>query len=244
MKLVRRFLAMAVFAAVVLPASAALAATVPAQSLLAVSFSDSTHGYIVGGYSGSDGVLAYTSDGGVTWKPTQFPNRRTWAVGSSTDGSSATASADYFDSTIATTNNGGAWASGPQVFGGVPGFGGTSHINDVAYLGGGRVAVGQQEGTASNGNVAVIARENGADWTPDFFPLYPPLTDGTPVPSYASLTSIDAAAGGNIAWAVGAEYSLPQNASVKSSLVYRTVDGGTSGPPTRAPVPCWPSSPR
>ena len=141
-------------------------------------------------------------------------------MGSSTDGSSATASADYFDSTIATTNNGGAWASGPQVFGGVPGFGGTSHINDVAYLSGGRVAVGQQEGTASNGNVAVIARENGGDWTPDFFPLYPPLTDGTPVPSYATLTSIDAAAGGSVAWAVGVEYSLPQNASVKSSLVY------------------------
>ena len=228
MKLVRRFLAMAVFAAVTLQTGVALAAIVPAQSLLAVSFSDSTHGYIVGGYSGSDGVLAYTSDGGVTWKPTQFPNRRTWAVGSSTDGSSATASADYFDSAIATTNNGGTWASGPQVFGGVPGFGGTSHINDVAYLSGGRVAVGQQEGTASNGNVAVISREVSGVWTPDFFPLYPPLADGTPVPSYASLTSIDAAAGGNVAWAVGTEYSLPQNAAVKTSLIWRTINGGVT----------------
>ena len=212
MNMVRRCLAMAVFAAAILLAGPALAATVPAQSLLAISFSDSSHGYIAGGYSAVDGVLAYTSDGGVTWKPTQFPSRRTWAVGSSTDGSSATASADYFDTAIATTNNGVTWASDTPVFGGVPGFGGTSHINDVAYLSGGRVAVGQQVGTANNGNVAVTAREIGGVWTPDFFPLYPPLTDGTPVPTYASLTSIDAAAGGNVAFAVGTEYSLPQNA--------------------------------
>ena len=65
---------------------------------------------------------------------------------------------------------------------------GTSHINDVAYLSAGRVAVGQQEGTANNGNVAVIARETGGVWTPNFFPLYPPLADGTPVPTYATLT--------------------------------------------------------
>jgi hypothetical protein len=222
---------MAVFAAAILTAGSALAATVPAQSLLAVSFSDSTHGYIAGGYSGTDGVLAYTSDGGVTWKPAQFPNRRTWAVASSTDGSSATASADYFDVAIATTNNGGTWASGTPVFGGVQGFGGTSHINDVAYLSGGRVAVGQQQGTVNNGNVAVTAREISGVWTPDFFPLYPPLIDGTPVWSYATLNSIDATAGGSIAWAVGAEYSLPQNASVKSSLIYRTIDGGVTWTP-------------
>jgi hypothetical protein len=228
MKLVRRILAMGVFAAVILPAGLAFGVTVPAQSFLAVSFSDLSHGYIAGGYSDIDGVLAVTSDGGVTWRPTQFPNRRTWAVGSSTDGSSATASADYFDTAIATTNSGGTWASGTPVFGGVLGFAGTSHINDVAYLSGGRVAVGQQEGTASNGNVAVIAQEVGGIWTPDFFPLYPPLIDGTPVPSFATLTSIDATAGGSIAWAVGTEYSLPQNAQVKSSLVYKTTDGGAT----------------
>jgi hypothetical protein len=228
---------MAVFGAAILTVGSAFAATVPAQSLLAVSFSDSTHGYIAGGYSASDGVLAYTSDGGVTWKPTQFPNRRTWAVASSTDGSSATASADYFDVAIATTNNGGTWASGTPVFGGVQGFGGTSHINDVAYLSGGRVAVGQQEGTANNGNVAVTAREIGGVWTPDFFPLYPPLTDGTPVPSYASLNSIDATAGGTIGWAVGTEYSLPQNAAVKGTLVYKTIDGGLNWTADAGAVP-------
>ena len=219
---------MAVFAAAILSAGSALAATVPPQSLLAISFSDATHGYIAGGYTGADGVLAYTSDGGVTWKPTQFANRRTWAVGSSTDGSSATAVADYFDAAIATTNNGGTWGSSTPVFGGVPGFGGTSHINDVAYLSAGRVAVGQQEGTANNGNVAVTARETGGVWTPKFFPLYAPLADGTPVPTYASLTSIDAVAGGSIAWAAGTEYSLPQNAAVKTSLIYRTLDGGST----------------
>jgi hypothetical protein len=114
------------------------------------------------------------------------------------------------------------------VFAGVAGFGGTSHINDVAYLSTGRVAVGKQEGTPNNGDVAVYARNAGGVWAPTFFPQYPPLSDGTPVPSYATLTSIDATAGGNIGWAVGTEYSLPQNASVKSSLVYRTTDGGAT----------------
>ena len=231
MNMVRRCLAMAVFAAAILSAGSALAATVPPASVLAISFSDASHGYLAGGYSDIDGVLAYTSDGGVTWKPTQFPNRRTWAVGSSTDGSSATASADYFDTAIATTNSGGTWASGTPVFGGVLGFGGISHINDVAYLSGGRVAVGQQVGTANNGNVAVVAREIGGVWTPDFFPLYLPLADGTPVPTYASLTSIDSTSSGNVAFAVGTEYSDPQNAAVKTSLIRRTIDGGATWTP-------------
>jgi photosystem II stability/assembly factor-like uncharacterized protein len=217
---------MAVFAAAILQTTVVLAATVPAQSVLGVSFSDATHGYLAGGYSAVDGVVAYTSDGGATWKPTQLPNRRTWAVGASTDGSSATASADYFDVAVATTNQGTSWSSGTPVFGGVVGFGGQSHINGVAYLSAGRVAVGQQEGTAANGNVAVIARDSGANWTPDFRPLYDPLADGTPVLTYATLTSIDATAGGLVGWAVGCEYNLPQNLSPKSSLIYRTADGG------------------
>ena len=213
MKMVRRCLAMAVFAAAILPAGAALAATVPAQSLLAVSFSDASHGYIAGGYSGR------------RWR-TRVHLRRRCHVEADAVPESADVGGGVLDrrlvghrsrpttstTAIATTNNGGTWASSTPVFGGVPGFGGTSHINDVAYLSGGRVAVGQQEGTAKNGNVAVIAREIGGVWTPDFFPLYPPLADGTPVPTYATLTSIDATAGGNVAWAVGTEYSLPQNA--------------------------------
>ena len=51
MNRVRRCLAMAVFAAAMLSAGSAWAATVPAQSLLAISFSDATHGYIAGGYT-------------------------------------------------------------------------------------------------------------------------------------------------------------------------------------------------
>ena len=97
---------------------------------------------------------------------------------------------DYFDEAITTSNTGVLRRSSTPVFGGVPGFGGTSHINDVAYLSAGRVAVGQQEGTANNGNVAVPSRETGGVWTPSFFPLYAPLADGTPVPTYATLTPL------------------------------------------------------
>jgi len=234
MKLVRRCLVVAAFAVATLCAGSALAAQVSPQSVLALSFSDSQHGYLAGGYTAVDGVLAYTADGGATWSPTQFPGRRAWAVGASNDGASATAVADYFDEEILTVNSGGTWAADSPVFGGVPGFGGTSHINDVAYLSGGRVAVGMQEGTALNGDVAVIARESGGAWTPTFIPLYPPDSNGDPVLSYARLASIDATSGGDVAWAVGTEYTLPQNADIKTSLIYRTTDGGVTWDPDLA----------
>ena len=228
MKLARRCLVVAAFAVAALQAGVAFAAQVSPQSVLALSFSDSQHGYLVGGYTSVDGVLAYTSDGGATWNPTQFPGRRAWAVGASNDGGSATAVADYFDEEILTVNSGGTWSSASPVFGGVPGFGGTSHINDVAYVNGGRVAVGQQEGTALNGNVGVIARESGGTWSPNFRPLYYPIGENPAQLTYATLASVDATAGGNVAWAVGAEYSNAQRTTVTRSLVYRTANGGST----------------
>ena len=228
MKLVRRCLVVATFAVVILQAGSALAATVLPQSVLAVSFSDSQKGYLAGGYTSANGVLAYTSNGGVTWSPTQFPGRRAWAVGASFDGSSATAAADYYDEEILTTNSGGTWSSDTPVFGGVPSFGGTSHITDIAYLSGGRIAVGQQEGTALNGNIGVIARETGGVWAPDFRPLYYPIGEDPAQLTYAALASIDATAGGDVAWAVGAEYSDAQRGTVTRSLIYRTANGGST----------------
>ncbi len=235
MNMVRRCLAMAVFAAAILSAGSALAATVPAQSLLAISFSDAYPRIHRGR------VL------GHRWRPCLHLRRRRHveadAVPESADlgGGSLQPTAHRLPRPLTTSirrspppTAGARGASSTPVFGGVPGFGGISHINDVAYLSGGRVAVGQQEGTANNGNVAVTAREIGGVWTPSFFPLYPPLADGTPVPTYASLTSIDATAGGSIAWAVGTEYSLPQNAAVKTSLIYRTIDGGVDVDPDLA----------
>jgi hypothetical protein len=232
MKLTRRCIALAAFAAVILQAGVALAATVPTvaeKSALAVSFSDSQHGYISGGYTGDDGVLAYTSDGGVHWAPSQRPTRRLWAVAASLDGSSATASADGYDEVLGFSSSGATWGL-PQA----PGFGDNEpHVTDVAYLSGRTVAVGQKVIGYTNysdvSHVAVIAdKPNGGAWGDAFIgPLVAPNSDGSPNTTLASLSSIDATANGNIAWTVGAEFTA-QQFSVKRSLVYRTLDGGSS----------------
>ncbi|MEI8083781.1 MAG: hypothetical protein WCI74_18235, partial [Actinomycetes bacterium] len=227
MKLARRCLAMAVFVAAVLQVGSAFA--VSDTAIPGVAFADSQHGYLVGGFTGLDGispigVLSYTSDGGATFKPSQYPGRKTKTVGTSSNGASATAAADYIDDAVFTTDNGGTWSSSSPVFGGVPKFGGTSHIAGFAYLTGGRVAVGYQVGT-SQGDVGAISREIGGAWNPSFMPLYPDNADGV-VKTYAQLNSVDATAGGTVAWAAGAEYSEVQHVSPKNPLVYRTTDGG------------------
>ncbi len=245
---------MALFAAVILQAGVGVA--VPAQSVRGVSFSDATHGYLAGGYSGDDGVVAYTADGGLSWRPTQLPNRYTWAVGASADGLSATAVAYSQDVAITTSNGGVSWTEDSPVFGGVPNFGGTTQINDVAHLSGGPVAVGGQQGTATYGDVGAISRKSAGLWAPTFRPFFLPLDGGDligpiPQPTYASLTSIDAAPGGNVALAVGtytapptAPYTNPPTPGPLRTIVYRTVDGGstwttdtaTSGAPAWSPT--------
>ena len=56
-----------------------------------------------------------------------------------------------------------------------------------------------------------------------------PATRGRHAGPHLRLTlSVDAAAGGTVAWAVGAEYPDQQNSSVTRSLIYRTANGGSS----------------
>ncbi|MEI8084028.1 MAG: hypothetical protein WCI74_19495, partial [Actinomycetes bacterium] len=186
---------------------------------------DALHGYVAGGYSANDGVLAYTSDGGKTWKPSQHSQQRMQAVCASFDGLSATASSDYTDAVVSTTNNGGSWSTESPVFSVID-----PHIYDVAYLSGRRAVVGQKV-TPANGNVAALSsRLDGGSWTEVFAgPLYPLPGNGDPAPlTYAQLPSVDATANGQYAWAVGTEFLDSSYTSVVHSLILRTTDGGAN----------------
>ena len=220
---------MAAFLAVILPASTALAAEVPPISVLSVSFSDALHGYLAGGYTGSDGVVAVTSDGGQTWSPKQKADRRFWAIASGANGTNGSAFADYFDEEYRTTNSSGAWVTNSSVFGAELGYAGTgTHITDGAYLTNGRVAVGKREGTIW-GNLATIAQNTGGStWVRKYYPAQVVDSNGDPIKVYGAFNSVDAIANGNVAWAVGANYSDQQNSTVAQTLIYRTIDGGTT----------------
>jgi hypothetical protein len=108
-------------------------------------------------------------------------------------------------------------------------------ITDAAYLTGGRrVAVGQTVISQVPSEfglsypAAIALKTGGGAWGPAFTgPLYPPTSNDTPVPTYAQLNSIDATAGGDVAWAAGTEFSTQQGA-VKRSLIYLTADGGST----------------
>ena len=152
--------------------------------------------------------------------PSICPQRYMLAVGASLDGANGMATGQLFDGVFTGSSSGtaGFWTT--------PLLSRTIDLVDVAYLSGGRrVGVGK---TYPNNKRALIASSvNNAAWTIDQqgpTKTDPELGDIT----MNELTSIDAASGGTVAWAVGNDYSGQSNASSFPRLIYKTDNSGAS----------------
>jgi len=202
-------------------------AGLPSNPLKSVSFKDSLTGYICGfSSSGSlPGVLSYTHDGGASWHARIVPGRMLTSVCASVDSGAASAVGEPNDAIQATSDSGVTWAEETPV------LNRTVNLKGFAYLAGGRrVIVGQLQPA---NEIAVIASSVGlGPWTVNFDgPYYPaPDPDSDPPITYAELTAIGAAPGGNVAWAVGQDRTAPLSRLVPpwTVLLLKTVNGGSS----------------
>jgi len=217
-----RWLVVAMLATgVVLPstATAVLPASVRLESV-SFSASDPLKGYIAGGFAPANGVVSYTDDGGQTWHATIVSNRWLHGVSASNDGDSATAATGLgYDWLTQTANSGVAWTFVDPV------LSLTAEYYDVAYLAGGRrVAVGRWN------TYGLLASSTGGAWTRDYFgPVYAPPSESEPAPTtQAQFAAIDTAAGGNVAWAVGNDWTNSGSAAGPyEELIRYTSNGGS-----------------
>lgn len=214
----RTIVSSALILGLMFPASASAATALSSTRLEALSFSNASTGYIVGGYQPSfgvnNGVVARTTDGGDTWRSTVVPGKWFFGVGSSEDGASATAVVGYTDDRLwQTTNTGASWTQVAPVLSKTAGY------SDAAYLSGGRVLVGAWN------SYATIASLSGPSWQQVFFgPIYPPPSEEDPAPTTkARFAAVDALPGGTTAWAVGNDWTSGSN----KIMVYKTSDAGS-----------------
>ena len=173
MNLVRRCIAMAVFlAAILLGRNRVWGATFP-RRVFSQSPSPTRPRIHRGRVHGERWRLASPPTAASRGSRRSSRTGGLWAVGSSTDGSSATASADYFDDGDRTTNSGGAWTSSTPVFGGVLGFGGiSSHQRRRLPQSADALLWVSRMGTANKVTSRLSRARRAASWTKDFFPLY------------------------------------------------------------------------
>jgi hypothetical protein len=227
MRYIVRSIAASVLIAVVATATPAFALST--SRVEAVSFSDATTGYLVGGAAvsgGRVGVVARTTDAGATWKSKRISGL--WLTGLTAVGGAPAAVSTYDDSVW--VYSAGQWLRQTPILG----SSGANFAGVANLAGGRRVVVGQREGGAG-GDVVAIASSLGGPWTLDFAgPFYPPPTADSPPPSaMAELTAIDAAPGGSVAWAVGGEWTpssgaAGSQATFKRALIYKTANGGSA----------------
>ncbi len=212
---------LATFALVLAPTVASALVTAPIK---AVSFANSSTGYISGADISNQGnirgFVSFTKDGGATWHAEYLPGRYMFAVEASLDGAGRMATGQYIDGVHNGLSSGvaGLWEA--------PLLSRTIDLVDVEYLSGGRrVAVGKTQG--NNKRALIASSVNNAAWTIDQQgptqqdPEFGDITSN-------ELTSIDAAPGGTVAWAVGNDYSGQSNASTFPSLIYKTDNAGVS----------------
>ena len=208
-------LATVLVASAIWPVAAMAALSYPVES---VSFQGTT-GYIAGGGTTS-GFISATSDGGVAWRSTIAEGRFMYAVSVSTDSAAAMAVGD-FDGARATANSGTTWTAEEPLLSRVG-----TNLRGVAYMSGNRrVVVG---GIQSPMKYAVIASSvSGGSWSTHFQgPVYlPPDEDTDPTPTDAIMSAVDAAPGGNVAWAVGTNRSLNPQSTTGEAMIYKTTNG-------------------
>jgi photosystem II stability/assembly factor-like uncharacterized protein len=200
-------------------------AAVVTAPVKAVSFANGSTGYIAGGIPGTRtdntaGFVSYSKDGGATWHAEYLPTRYMVAAQASLDGASCMAFQKDFDGVFTGLSSGafGAWTT--------PILNRTVDLVDAENLSGGRrVAVGKL--SAINPIALIASSVNGAAWTKD--QQGPPMEDAEGYDiTRNELSSVDAATGGTVAWAVGNDYSGLENSPTFRSLVYKTDNSGAS----------------
>jgi len=203
------------------PTAAFAALTRP---LNAVSFSDLTHGYIVGAPNNVDGVLSWTTNGGASWHAKAVPNRYMVGVSALYHGTAVTAIAgEPFNGVYKSSDSGINWTTEEPI------FGQSTALAGMAYLSGGRrVVIGKLH--PSNQLAVIASSVTPGTWTTDFVGPYHPAPDASsdPPPTQAVLAAVDAVPSGAFAWAVGEDMTITGNNPPFDALVYKTADGGST----------------
>jgi putative cell wall-binding protein len=213
---VSRGLVLAILALALAPATAWAAGPALTLPITAVSFPDATHGYL-SGYTGATSALSWTDNGGATWHASSITVPSIVAVAASADGSSITAVPGTYDALYNSVDNGRQWTPETSILS----FS-TESLTGVAYLDTRRVVVGY-----SGEKDALIASSVGSD--PWGINVRVPVhldSFGDPLPSKTWFSAIDAAPGGNVAWAVGNDSTL--DTAPFDSLIRLTTDKGST----------------
>ncbi len=229
-KSVLGLVALALFATLGFAPSMAAAALPPVYyQLNGLSFANPTTGFIAGGYAlpatpgNLTGVISRTTNGGVSWHASIVPNFTMTGVRASTNPNIATAWRDNSDGIYSTSNGGAIWSVESPIFNATdPRFFG------MAYLSAGRrVIVGDR---FANSRYAFIGSAVGAGaWAFQFQGPIHPAVDPDPAPAtFANIVAVDAASGGDVAWAVGNDRQSSNDPTPQTWLIYRTANSGSS----------------
>ena len=221
-----RLLAISILAMALWPAAAG-AFEIP-KRISSVSFSGASKGYIAGGIN--DGFVSWTENGGATWRSTIMPKRYMVGVSATPGGGPVTALTTAYDVMYKSTNGGVDWTAESPI------LSQSAVFQDLAYLAGGRrVAVGKLQ--PSDQYALIASSVNSQPWRVDFRgPIYPPDPVTGLQATYAALSAIDAAPGGNVAWAVGSDWTKTGLKGPYDGLIRKTADGGSSWTTQTAPA--------
>lgn len=202
-----------------------------------VSFSSASSGAIAGFVDtavaeNKTGFVSFTDDGGQTFRALVFDNFPAAEVAMGTN-SFVVAPAGTSDSAARGTRTsvGTSWTVGRTI----PVLGETAipYYTAATMIGSRTAFVGYQPFSNSGHPARIVTSvDGGSTWTSSFTgPTYPlPSDESTPPAPHSSLAGVDAAPGGQVAWAVGTEGRSNDGftSTYVGPLILKSSDGGVS----------------